>query len=1529
MRTLHCTFKKVLSCVLTLALIFSMLVSMSPMEVYAEVQAHTDHSVCGEASCPGHPKMDGTHSTVTWEPLLEEGDGVVYDSATNTYTVTRQITLEAGHYYLPGNVVFPETNGVYDNINIDSGVSGDVSICLNGYMLRTMGRYKNTIIHSGSGSLNICDCNGSNGVYKFAVTPLEDATTPMLWTLDENGTETIEGGIITGDSANEGGSVIYSNKSGNINYYGGTIVGTRAMAFQMNMSDCELNLYDGTIIGNCIMDNSYRALIYMNRSYTTLFMYGGTITRNYVKKEILGGDYPESGSGLYGGEITHNYAKGVVFGNSSTYDSFYLGGNIKIIDNIDFYYLTPCNLLNWVTASDRKTSLKLTEDEELLLTEDALVGITTKVSPISTSTKVPVIYSGVTEENAKCFVSDVEGAEFLHQNGILYVGGAFVRADFGNDLTTAQNEALALNGALVYHTANTVTGAKVVWTNSAGVINGVGVVEPENVTVSVTDFNTTSRTATVSITADAFAVPVGTYTFKLQLVNGEETVLTSSDYYAFTIEEAPDPYINVGAQNGVATYGTAASVEYTVNEYCFREEAPYSPYIEWEAGSAPEGVTASLDTVNNKLVIISSDDTPAGQYRFTIASGTDSEKVVSATATFEVNKQTINHNLSATVGFPGGSTTVTLPELPDGLVYSEVLGNNNGKLDVSLDGNVVTIAANESTTSGMLSLRMSVTGTNNNYAFGNVYITVSIAKKTITATADNAVNPVYGTPSTKYYTVTCKNMAQAEHDNVEIVWVEGTAPTGVTTTIANRKLSIVTTENTPVGTYEFKLVSGDIVSAVYTVTVEKREITIAWGETEFVYDGDYKVPVATAGNLVNGDEVVCVVGGEQTEVGEGYVATVVLLSGEDSANYKLPVNATTTFKITKASQSAPTGITKTDETIAGKGDGKISGLNDTMEIRYPQSEGYVSCSEAELTNLSAGTYYIRLKETTNKQASEDVAITIETGEKITVVLPTTMDGYTIIPSKTELSWGEDLTFKVEVKSGYTKDGEFKVLVNGEEIQPDENGEYLIPDVEGVVSITVSGVKDITAPIATITLEDNWKTLWNNLTFGLFFKETKTFEITAQDLDTGSGIGQIYYYLADKEIADVESITEWETYTGPVSVNPDKVFVIYAKVVDNAGNISYVNSDGIILDATSPVISGIENQGKYYGKAEFTIEDDYLKSITIDNVSMEIQDKYVIVADNGEHTIVVTDKAGNEVTYVISVYEIYKVTYIVDGEEFAVEQVNYGEDATLPTIPKKVGFDDVEPKWDKDGKNITEDTIITAVYTKNEPGKIDIIKPDGKDEMNIEPEKIKEIIPFTEEELKLIEQGQDVNIWVDILDVEKSVTSVEKLAVQNAIGDNVLCTYFTPSIFKQIGENTPVKVDNVTGKVKVTMKISEKFIDESAASGRVYQIIRIKNGVTEVVEATYDAVAKTMSFETDGVSVYVLSYQDESYQDEKVDDQNKEDSGTVGAGNSNTVDMSDVKTGDDNVMWLWWTLAIVAGSTGVVLIRKRRENFGVK
>ncbi len=497
--------------------------------------------------------------------------------------------------------------------------------------------------------------------------------------------------------------------------------------------------------------------------------------------------------------------------------------------------------------------------------------------------------------------------------------------------------------------------------------------------------------------------------------------------------------------------------------------------------------------------------------------------------------------------------------------------------------------------------------------------------------------------------------------------------------------------------YKITFVSGKL-------TVNQKELGIDWGTTTFTYDGNAKLPTATATGTVNGDVISLTIAGAQTNAGtEAYTATVTGIAGDKAGNYKLPADVTTTFTIKNASQDAP-NVEASNETVDGANDGKISGVDSTMEWRAEGETSYTAIEDnaTELTGLTAGTYYVRYAAKDNYDASADTVVVIGVGNKLTVTIPQVQTGYILTVDVDELRWNGSVTLTFALAEGYSKTDAFAVKVNGSAVELGTDGKYTISNVQSNVEITVEGVADITVPEAEISIGENkWNSLLNNITFGLFFKETQKVEIIAEDVNTGSGLNKIYYYLATEEVSDFTSVT-WTEYTDAFNINPDNEYIIYAKATDHAGNAVTISSTGLVLDATKPAITGIENGGTYYGDTTITATDKYLDTVKVDGEKVELTDgKYTIKADNAEHVVIVTDKAENVTEYKITVYKIYTVTYVADGVTVAEIPVNHGHDVeNVPSIPVKEGYDQTAPVWDKDGKNITADTEITAVYTIN-------------------------------------------------------------------------------------------------------------------------------------------------------------------------------------------------------------------------------------
>ena len=180
-------------------------------------------------------------------------------------------------------------------------------------------------------------------------------------------------------------------------------------------------------------------------------------------------------------------------------------------------------------------------------------------------------------------------------------------------------------------------------------------------------------------------------------------------------------------------------------------------------------------------------------------------------------------------------------------------------------------------------------------------------------------------------------------------------------------------------------------------------------------------------------------------------------------------------------------------------------------------------------------------------------------------------------------------------------------------------------------------RDTEKPTGEIIIgTDKWHEFLNTLTFGLFFKDTQTVTINASD---NSGTVFISYLVTDRDLSEAElQALVFSGYEEPFRIDPNGEYIVYAMLVDESLNITYLRSDRITLDNVQPVISGIEN-GKTYCEAQtVTVDEKYVDTVTVNGTEVELDESgsFVLSPADGEQKIVVTDKAGNTAEMTVTV-----------------------------------------------------------------------------------------------------------------------------------------------------------------------------------------------------------------------------------------------------------------------------------------------------
>ena len=371
----------------------------------------------------------------------------------------------------------------------------------------------------------------------------------------------------------------------------------------------------------------------------------------------------------------------------------------------------------------------------------------------------------------------------------------------------------------------------------------------------------------------------------------------------------------------------------------------------------------------------------------------------------------------------------------------------------------------------------------------------------------------------------------------------------------------------------------------------------------------------------------------------------------------------------------PTDVTRTGYTFKGWYDNENLTSSPVTAISNTETGNKEYWAKWEINQ-----YTITVKPENGKA---DITITQDYGTPITAPADPTREGYTFIGWDREIPTtmpAEDMTVTAQWKDSEKPTGEIKIS------------------------------------------ENSWKVFLNNITFGLFFKDTQTVTITAVD-NSGETV-TIEYLLSDKELtkAELDGIT-FTAYTAPFGIDPDNEYIIYVRLTDNAGNTDYICSDGIVLDGTSPVITGIEN-GKTYCEAQtVTVDEKYVDTVTVNGtaVTLDATGSFTLAPADGEQKIVVTDRVGNTTEMTVTVNNGHTGGTATCTEKAVCEVCGkaYGEPdpknhTDLKHFPAKAATEDAEGNieyWycsgcgkyysDKDGtKEITKADTVTAKLPKS-------------------------------------------------------------------------------------------------------------------------------------------------------------------------------------------------------------------------------------
>ncbi len=675
------------------------------------------------------------------------------------------------------------------------------------------------------------------------------------------------------------------------------------------------------------------------------------------------------------------------------------------------------------------------------------------------------------------------------------------------------------------------------------------------------------------------------------------------------------------------------------------------------------------------------------------------------------------------------------------------------EVEVTVDGEQINVGSSYPTNVTLSGADAS----NYKFAAGADQTTFDITKATITITAPTAKSLTYNSEEQTLVMPATISAGTIEYSiNNGTTWSEA-VPTAINAGTYNVYYKVTGGAN-----YNDIVKSGPIV-----VTIDKKELTLNWENTLFVYDGTSKVPTALLSGKYGTDEVGVTVTGEHTDAGI-YTATASSLTGAAAANYKLPTTNTVSFEIKKATPAVTMPVAASDLVY----DGTMQDLIATAATTTGGTLKYSLDGSTWMTTIpqakDADTYTVYYKVDGNNNYNEltggNVSAAIAQKELTLTWGSTTSFIYDGTPKKPTLDFAgkagtDDVT--VTVSGEQTNKGSYtaKAVLDGT-----ASANYKLPaDIYLTFTITEAN-PTVTAPVAN-TLTYNG-TAQNLVTAG--FCATGTIYYSTDGIDgwsdmipTGKDAGSEYVVYYKVETTD-------DNYVGVASTGPISVTIAKKTIGIEWSNTSFVydgnphkptatatGKEG--TDNVTVVVTGDQTEsGSGYVATAVSIE-----GADVDNYELPATGLTTIFSIGRKQIAKPAIDLTQTFTYTGS-EQTYSVPGPSDASGYTISG-NKGTDAGSYMVVIKLGDnyswtdesrDDIEQEWSIARAEVTLPSAVTSTFTYD--GTVKDLEVTENDKYTIGTENATATNAGTYD--RVVTLKDNVNyVWTDGTDASKTIT----------------------------------------------------------------------------------------------------------------------------------------------------------------------------
>ena len=189
------------------------------------------------------------------------------------------------------------------------------------------------------------------------------------------------------------------------------------------------------------------------------------------------------------------------------------------------------------------------------------------------------------------------------------------------------------------------------------------------------------------------------------------------------------------------------------------------------------------------------------------------------------------------------------------------------------------------------------------------------------------------------------------------------------------------------------------------------------------------------------------------------------------------------------------------------------------------------------------------------------------------------------------------------------------------------------------------------------------------------------------------------------------------------------------------------------------------------------------------------------------------------------------------------------------------------KLEEQKSELEDKVIFIEKIEKYEPVSGDFentTKPENNDysgNLNHMSQELIDLIPLEKIEKEHIAKGESVKVYVEVTDITEKVTEEDRKLVEETLREEKVAAYIDITMFKQIGEREAKKIPNTKGAVIISFQVPRELINTNMSVARKYQIVRVHEGETTIIDAVFNEETGEITFETDKFSTYALIYND--------------------------------------------------------------------